>query len=58
MVVRPPLHKFRRDPRFMRVAQRLGLLDYWQGSGQWPDLCFESDLPYDCKREARALQKG
>ena len=52
---RPALHNFRRDPRFMRVAQRLGLLDYWQKSGKWPDLCYEPDLPYNCKAEAAKL---
>jgi hypothetical protein len=34
----------------MLVAARLGLLQYWQSSGQWPDFCFDPDLPYDCKK--------
>lgn len=55
IIFRPALHLFRRDPRFMRVAERLGLLDYWQKSGKWPDLCNEPDLPYDCKREAAKI---
>lgn len=55
VIFRPPLHNFRRDPRFLRVAQRLGLLEYWRSSGKWPDFCSESDLPYDCKREAAKL---
>ena len=49
---RPALRKFRQDPRFMQVADRLGLVDYWRKSGKWPDFCFEPDLPYDCKEEA------
>lgn len=49
---RPTLKKFREDPRFMVLAKRLGLLDYWRSSRQWPDFCFEPDLPYDCKAEA------
>ena len=52
---RPALRKFRLDPRFFQVAQRAGLLDYWQKSGKWPDFCTEPELPYDCKAEARKL---
>jgi tetratricopeptide (TPR) repeat protein len=52
VIFRPPLRNFRRDPRFMQVAERLGLLDYWKSSGKWPDFCSDSDMPYDCKREA------
>ena len=43
------------DPRFMRLAQRLELLDYWQSSGRWPDFCSEPKLPYDCKKVAAQL---
>jgi len=39
----------------MLVAKRIGLLDYWQSTGQWPDLCYETDLPYNCKVEAAKL---
>jgi DNA-binding winged helix-turn-helix (wHTH) protein/tetratricopeptide (TPR) repeat protein len=52
---RPALRDFRHDPRFMRVAARLGLLQYWQSSGNWPDFCFDADLPYDCKTVAAAV---
>jgi hypothetical protein len=55
IIFRPALHNFRRDPRFMRVAQRTGLLDYWRKSGKWPDLCDEPDLPYNCKAEAAKI---
>lgn len=53
---RPEFEEERRDPRFLRVAHRGGLLDYWRKSGNWPDFCFESDLPYDCKAEAAKLK--
>jgi hypothetical protein len=43
------------DPRFIRVAQRLGLLDYWRKSGRWPDFCREPKLPYDCQEVASKL---
>ena len=52
---RPALDGFRRDPRFMLVARKIGLLDYWRKSGNWPDFCRDPDLPYDCKAEAAKL---
>ncbi len=52
---RPEFHHFRQNPRFMKVANDLGLISYWQTSGKWPDFCFEPDLPYDCKAEAAKL---
>jgi hypothetical protein len=52
---RPTLTKLRERPRFLRIAERYGLLEYWRESGNWPDFCFEPDLPYDCKLEAAKL---
>ena len=51
----PEMKAFRRDPRFMPLAKRVGLVDYWMKSGHWPDFCAEPDLPYDCKAAAKAL---
>ena len=48
----PPTAAMRRDRRFMTLAARLGLVDYWRATGQWPDFCAEPGLPYDCKAEA------
>ena len=45
----------RRDPRFMQLMQRFGLLDYWRSTGHWPDFCSEPGLPYDCKAVAAKL---
>jgi TolB-like protein/Tfp pilus assembly protein PilF len=42
----------RRDVRFMTLAKRLGLVDYWRTTGHWPDYCSEPGLAYDCKVEA------
>ena len=53
---RPELHEFRKEPRFMVIMKQAGLLDYWRTSGKWPDFCFETDMPYDCKAEAAKLQ--
>ena len=50
----PEMKAFRRDPRFMPLVHRLGLVDYWTRSGHWPDFCAEPDLPYDCGATAKA----
>ena len=55
MLFRPQLAEVRADPRFLQVAKRIGLLDYWHQSGRWPDFCGELQLPYDCKETARPL---
>ena len=49
---RPGLAPLRRDPRFMAVAKRIGLVDYWRSSKNWPNFCSDPHLPYDCKVEA------
>src|SRR5262249_20223453 len=49
---RPDFAGIRADPRFMRVAARLGLVRYWTKSGYWPDFCTTEKLRYDCKTEA------
>jgi tetratricopeptide (TPR) repeat protein len=53
---RPELHEFRKEPRFFVVMKQAGLVDYWRKSGRWPDFCFETDMPYDCKAEAAKLK--
>jgi len=52
VLFRPAFRNVHRDPRMMAVAKRLGLLDYWRKSGQWPDFCSDPELPYDCAAEA------
>jgi DNA-binding winged helix-turn-helix (wHTH) protein/TolB-like protein len=54
----PGTASLRRDPRFMRLAGRIGLTRYWRGSSRWPDFCSEPRLPYDCKAEAARLAEG
>ncbi len=46
----------RRDPRFMQLAARLGLVDYWRSSGHWPDFCADPGLPYNCRTEANRIK--
>lgn len=52
---RAPLAQVRRDVRFMTIAQRFGLVDYWRATDTWPDFCSAPDLPYDCKEEVAKL---
>src|SRR6185312_8851330 len=51
----PPTANLRRDPRFMGLAARLGLVTYWRSTSNWPDFCSEPGLPYACKAEAAKL---
>ena len=46
----------RRDPRFMLLAARYGLVDYWRKSGHWPDFCADPGLPYNCRTEANRIK--
>jgi class 3 adenylate cyclase/TolB-like protein len=48
----------RRDRRFIALAAKLGLVDYWRATGRWPDFCARPDLPYDCKVEAAKAAAG
>lgn len=51
----PEMRAFRADPRFMPLAKRMGLVDYWTATGRWPDFCAEPGLPYDCRKAAANL---
>jgi TolB-like protein len=45
----PDTAAMRRDPRFMQLAARIGLLQFWRSTGRWPDFCREPGLPYACR---------
>ena len=45
----PKTVALRRDPRFMALAARFGLVEVWRRTGRWPDFCRDPTLPYDCK---------
>jgi hypothetical protein len=56
----PHMRLVRADPRFMPLAARLGLADYWLETDHWPDFCATEKLPYNCKDAAlaaRAVQR-
>ncbi len=45
----------RRDPRFMPLAAKLGLVEFWKRTNHWPDFCEAKDRPYDCRAVAAKL---
>lgn len=57
LLFRPGLAGLRKDPRFMAIAKRIGLVEYWRGSGDWPDFCARPGIDYDCKAEADRLSQ-
>jgi len=47
----PGMAPLRRDRRFMHVAARIGLIDYWRATNTQPDFCGDASLPYNCMAE-------
>jgi TolB-like protein len=52
---RPTDAGMRRDPRFMPLMAKVGLVDFWRKTGKWPDFCEAADRPYDCRAVAAKL---
>lgn len=52
VLFRPWMASIRRDPRFMELSSKLGIVAYWRTTDKWPDFCREPDIPYDCRKEA------
>jgi tetratricopeptide (TPR) repeat protein len=53
----PTTARLRRDPRFMQLAARIGLLGYWRATGRWPDFCRDPGLPYTCQPAAPGARR-
>lgn len=52
------MSEIRRDPRFVDLCERLGLVDYWLETDRWPD-CVEEVAPwYDFKAECRKVAEA
>jgi hypothetical protein len=51
----PDASALRRDRRFIALATKIGLVDYWRSTGKWPDFCADPMLPYSCVKEAERL---
>lgn len=52
----PAMAPARVDPRFMELAETVGLARYWLESGRWPDFCRREALAYDCREAAEAAR--
>ncbi|MEO0550416.1 MAG: winged helix-turn-helix domain-containing protein [Pseudomonadota bacterium] len=53
----PDMAPIRADARFMPFAARLGLVQYWQQSGHWPDFCETETISYNCETAATAASR-
>jgi len=51
----PTADGMRRDPRFMPLAAKLGLVAFWKRTNHWPDFCEAKNRPYDCRAVAAKL---
>ena len=52
----PITRNVRRDPAFVGLADRLGLLKYWRETGKWPDFC--TDRTVECSPQLLAALKS
>jgi tetratricopeptide (TPR) repeat protein len=41
----------RRDPRFIALAAKFHVTEFWGTTGLWPDFCSTPNWPYDCRTE-------
>lgn len=51
----PETLALRRDPRFIALAAKFGVADFWRTTGLWPDFCADGRWPYSCKNELARL---
>ena len=54
----PEAAPLRRDPKFMELAARFGLVAYWRRTGKWPDLCLGRGPPFNCAQEAAKVSQS
>jgi TolB-like protein len=47
--------ELRNDPRFVGLCARLGLVEFWLATGEWPDCADE--VPYDFKAECEKARR-
>jgi adenylate cyclase len=50
--------EFRRDPRFVKLCARCGLVEYWLTTQKWPDCVDEVAPYYDFKAECEKVAAG
>lgn len=47
----PVTRNLRQDPRFFSLASRMGLIDYWRGTGKRPDICTDPESRGECSSQ-------
>jgi tetratricopeptide (TPR) repeat protein len=52
----PVTRDLRRDPGFVRLASRMGLIDYWRKTGKRPDFCTAEASRTECRQLLAALK--
>ena len=52
----PEVLSLRRDPRFLALAAKFHVADFWAATGMWPDFCSTPNWPYNCRVERDRLQ--
>jgi len=53
----PVTRDLRRDPGFIPLASRFGLIKYWRETGKWPDFC--TDRTPECSPQLlAAIRRG
>jgi tetratricopeptide (TPR) repeat protein len=45
----PEALPLRRDPRFIALAAKFHVADFWTSTGLWPDFCSTPNWPYNCR---------
>lgn len=54
----PDSINLRRDPRFIALAEKFHVADFWHMTQLWPDFCSADGWPYNCKAEDARLLSG
>jgi DNA-binding winged helix-turn-helix (wHTH) protein/TolB-like protein/tetratricopeptide (TPR) repeat protein len=54
----PVMRDVRRDPDFVSLASRMGLIKYWRETGKRPDFCTDSAAATECSSQLLAAMKS
>jgi len=54
----PVTRNLRKDPGFVPLASRLGLMQYWRETGKWPDFCTDAATQSECSHQLLAALKS
>ena len=58
MLWEPDSGSLRRDPRFVALAAKFHVADFWHMTGMWPDFCSSRSWPYDCSAMLATAPSG